>query len=77
MANSTDGIKNIISIILIVMGCGLVIWGYKKTEGLGSQLTNAITGSHSDNVMMLFIGGAACIAVGVFLFFNNDLHNPD
>lgn len=69
MTNSTDTTKNIISIILIAIGAGLVIWGYKKSEGISSQLSNALTGSHSDNVMMLYIGGAACIAVGVFLYF--------
>lgn len=69
MANSTDSIKNIISMVLIAIGAGLAIWGYKKSEGIGSQLSNALTGSHSDNVMMLYVGGAACIAVGTFLFF--------
>lgn len=61
--------KNLISIVLVAIGTGLVIWGYQKSEGLGSQVSNALTGSHSDNVMMLFIGGAACFAVGVFIYF--------
>jgi hypothetical protein len=69
MANSTDSIKNIISIVLIAIGTGLVIWGYQKSESIGAKLSSALTGSYSDNVMMLYIGGAACIAVGVFLIF--------
>jgi TRAP-type C4-dicarboxylate transport system permease large subunit len=69
MTNTMSTTKNIISIVLIAIGAGLVIWGYNKSEGIGSQLSNALTGSHSDNVMMLYIGGAACIAVGVFLYF--------
>jgi len=57
------------SLVLIVVGAGLAIWGYQKSGGFNSQLSNALTGSHSDNVMMLYIGGAACIIAGLFLFF--------
>jgi TRAP-type C4-dicarboxylate transport system permease large subunit len=71
MTDSTDSIKNIISIVLITIGAGLAIWGYKKSEGLASQLSSALTGSHSNDVMMLYISGAACIAVGFFLLFKN------
>ena len=56
-----------IGIILLVLGGGLAIWGYQKSGGLESQLNNAFTGSHSDNVMMMYIGAAICIAIGVFL----------
>lgn len=56
------------SVALIVVGAGLVIWGYQKSGGLGSKLSSAITGSHTDNVMMLYISGAACLAVGIFLY---------
>ena len=57
------------SLVLIVVGAGLAIWGYQKSGGFNSQLSNALTGSHSDNVMTLYIGGAACIIAGLFLFF--------
>ncbi len=69
MVNSISMTQKIVSIVLIAIGAGLSIWGYKKSEGLGSQLSNALTGSHSDNVMMLYIAGVACIAVGVFIYF--------
>lgn len=59
---------NITSIALMVVGAGLAFWGYKKSEGLESQLTNAFTGSHTDNVMALYISGAVCIAIGIYLF---------
>ncbi len=56
------------SIALIAVGAGLVFWGYQKSGGLESKLTSALTGSHSDNVMMLYISGAACLAVGIYLY---------
>ncbi len=58
----------IISIPLMILGIGLAFWGYQISGGLGSQLTSAITGSHTDKVMMLYIGGAASFVVGLFLF---------
>ncbi len=56
------------SIALSAVGAGLVFWGYQKSGGLESKLTSALTGSHSDNVMMLYISGAACLAVGIYLY---------
>jgi hypothetical protein len=34
---------------------------------VGSQLTHALTGADSDQVMRFYIGGAASFVVGVFL----------
>ncbi len=56
------------SIALIAVGAGLAFWGYQKSGGLESRLTSALTGSHSDNVMMLYISGAVCLVVGVYLY---------
>jgi len=55
-------------IALIVIGAGLAFWGTQKSAGLESQLSSAITGSSSDNVMILYIVGAVCAAVGAYLF---------
>jgi len=46
---------------------GLAFWGFQKSEGLQSQLSSTFTGSHSDNVMMLYIGAGVCVVVGVLL----------
>jgi len=69
MIKNLKSTNKIISIVLIVAGAGLAIWGYQKSGGFSSQLSNAFTGSHSDNVMMLYITGAICIAAGMFLQF--------
>ena len=59
----------IVSIALMIIGTGLGIWAYLKAGSVGSKLTSAISWAPSDNVMMLYIGGAACFAVGAWLFF--------
>lgn len=64
----TNSSKSLVSIALMAIGAGLAFWGYQKSGGLSSQVSSVINGSPSDNVMLLYIAGAACIAVGAFLF---------
>ena len=59
--------RKLVGLILLVVGIGLAVWGYQMSESIGSQLNEALTGSHGDKVMMLYIGGAACIVAGLFL----------
>ena len=68
MAKMSKSSMKTASIALSVLGAGLVIWGYQKSGGLDSKLSSALTGSHTDNVMMLYISGAACLAVGIYLY---------
>ena len=59
--------KKLIGLILLVVGIGLVIWGYQLSDSVGSQLTKAISGSYSDKVMLMYIGGAVCLIAGLFM----------
>ena len=67
MAKFSISSKKTQSLTLIVVGVSLLIWGYQKSGGFGSQLSNAFTGSPSDNVMLLYISGAVCLIVGIYL----------
>lgn len=67
MAKSTG--NKALGLALLVIGGGLAFWGYQQSESVGSQITQVVTGSHSDKVMMLLIGGAASAVVGLFLLF--------
>ena len=64
--NSASTMK-LIGIALLVVGAGLAFWGYQLSESVGSQITHTVTGSYTDKVMTLYIGGAACFVVGLFL----------
>ena len=59
--------QKIVGIVLAVVGVGLAFWGYQLAGGFGSQVTQAVTGSPTDKVMVFYIGGAASLAVGLFL----------
>ena len=61
----------IIGVALAILGIGLVVWGYQLSGSVGSQLTQAITGSEPDKVMTYYISGAVSFVVGIYLFTRN------
>jgi hypothetical protein len=60
--------SKLIGVVLIIVGAGLAFWGYQISGGLGSQITQTVSGAMSDEVMYRYIGGAASAAVGAYLF---------
>jgi len=67
MAMSSTSTTKIIGIALVVTGIGLAIWGYQLSGSVGSQLTQAVTGSDTDKVMTYYIAGAVSFVVGLYL----------
>jgi phosphate/sulfate permease len=67
MANSSIPAMKIIGIVLVVIGLGLAFWGYRLSGGVGSQITQAVTGSPTDKIMASYIGGAVSFVVGLYL----------
>jgi hypothetical protein len=71
MAMGSASTIKIIGLILLVVGAGLALWGYQLSESVGSQITQAVTGSDTDKVMTLYIAGAVSFVVGLYLFVKN------
>ena len=67
MAQGPISTMKIIGIALVVVGLGLAFWGYRLSGSVGSQVTQAFTGSAPDKVMTLYIGGAVSLVVGLYL----------
>jgi len=67
MANPTMTTMKAVGIALIVLGAGLIIWGYQLSDSVQSELTETISGSMPDEVMYRYIGGAVSVVVGLFL----------
>ncbi len=68
MAIGSGTTMKIIGIALVALGIGLAIWGYQLSGSVGSQITQAVTGSGTDKVMTFYISGAISIVVGIYLF---------
>jgi nitric oxide reductase large subunit len=60
--------NKLISLVLVVVGIGLLYWGYSESQSVASQVSEAFSGSPQDKVMYKYIGGAVALAVGVYLF---------
>ncbi|ACE82667.1 DUF3185 family protein [Cellvibrio japonicus] len=57
----------IIGLALIVLGVALGYMGYQESESVASQVSEAVTGTGTDRSMMLMIGGAISLVVGLVL----------
>lgn len=68
MVRTSASSTKIISIILMVIGAGLALRGYQLSGSVGSQITQAVTGSDTDKVMTFYIAGAVSFIVGIYLF---------
>lgn len=71
MAMGSGSTMKIIGIILMVIGAGLALWGYQLSGSVGSQITQAVTGSDTDKVMTFYITGAVSFVVGLYVFAKN------
>ncbi len=58
----------LVGVALLVLGAGLAIWGYQMSGSMSSQFHETFSGSPTDKVMTLYIGGGVSAAVGLFLF---------
>lgn len=57
----------LLGIALLIIGCGLVYFGWQATEGLGEQAQELVTGQYSDETTWQLIGGGAAAVVGLLL----------
>ncbi|NOR56905.1 MAG: DUF3185 family protein [Sulfurimonas sp.] len=60
-----------IGLALIIIGAGLMFWGYRMSDSVASQLTQAITGSDTDKVIAFYIAGVISMLAGLFVFLKN------
>jgi len=58
--------NKMIGIALLIIGAGLLFWGYDIYDSAGSQVTRAIGGEAPMKAYALLIGGAVCAALGIF-----------
>jgi uncharacterized membrane protein YidH (DUF202 family) len=55
-----------IGIALIIVGVALAIWGYDIYDSASSQVTRALSGDAPIEAWAGMIGGAVCIALGIY-----------
>lgn len=57
----------ILGIVLLVVGAGLLIFGLQAADSPVDQLSEALTGTPTEETMWYLIGGVAALVAGVLL----------
>lgn len=58
--------SKMVSVALVVAGVVLLFWGYESSQSLGASLHKTFTGAYRDKTMWLLLGGAVCLAMGIY-----------
>ena len=56
--------KRIGGLVLVLAGIGVAYTGYQMSQSVGNQLSETLSGSPTDSVMLRYVGGAILAALG-------------
>jgi len=65
-----------LSLVLLVGGVILLIYGASANDSIGSSFSRLFTGEPTDRAIWLLIGGAAALIVGLFGLIRGPRSNP-
>jgi hypothetical protein len=57
--------NRIASLVLLITGIVLVVYGLSALDSIGSSFSRFFTGAPTDKTMWLLIGGAVCAILGL------------
>lgn len=69
MTPNTQNIYKVVGLVLLVIGIGLVVWGFQMSGSVTAKFSRALTGAMPDGIMYRYLAGAASAAAGAFLLF--------
>ncbi len=58
----------IIGVVLMVLGVGLIFFGFQESGSLGAKALKTVTGVNANKVMWLYISGAVSFFAGLGFF---------
>lgn len=62
--------KNLIGILCLVIGSGLIVWGYRESQTLKGQLHQVLSSSTNNRITMMYVGGAVLVTAGVGIVYS-------
>jgi high-affinity Fe2+/Pb2+ permease len=60
------GMNKLTGIVLLIVGCGLLYFGWQAHESVGSSVTQAVTGAPTNKAIWLLAIGALAAASGLY-----------
>jgi len=61
--------RSAIGIVCLVIGVGLLVWGYREAQTLKGQLHRLVSSSTDNRVTWMYVGGAVLCVAGVFQIY--------
>jgi nitrate reductase gamma subunit len=59
--------NKIIGILLLAAGVAAIVWGYNQSQTVGGQISEAFSGSPSNEILAYYIGGGIAALIGIFM----------
>lgn len=56
--------KQTIGILFLVLGSGLLVWGYRESQTIKGQLHQVFSTSTNNRVTWMYVGGAVLVTAG-------------
>lgn len=61
----------LLSVVLIVLGIILVVWGFQMSGSAANEVAKSLTGSSTDGVTYRYALGGLSLVAGLVLFLKN------
>ncbi len=68
MAKGSTSSTNAISIVLMALGIFLGLWGVQMSGSFESQISQVFSGSDTNEVITLYIGGTISFLIGLYMY---------
>ena len=61
--------KKNLSIILLLVGVALIVWGYQVSGEVGSQISSTFSGQPTNETLIFYVAGGVIALVGLVGIF--------
>ncbi len=62
--------KSTLGIILLVVGTGLLVWGYREAQTVKGRLHQTFSSSVNNRITWMYVGGAVLVTAGTGLVYS-------
>jgi hypothetical protein len=62
--------KQTFGILFLVVGAGLLVWGYREAQTLKGQLHQVFSSSTNNRVTWMYVGGAVLVTAGAAIVYS-------
>lgn len=61
--------KQTVGILFLVIGAGLLVWGYRESQTIKGQLHQVFSTSTNNRVTWMYVGGAVLVTAGAAIVY--------